>query len=387
MSKPNVIIYTDYLLPRSETFILYPAEAMTRYTPQYLGSRRVGGLDLPDDRWLVANGDGFSSRILQNIQIRLLGHNGVVRLLSKIKQLNPQILQAHHGHAAVNILPLARKLDIPFITFFHGYDATISHEVAMQTYYFRNYLDKRPHLYKQADIILARSEFLKQRLLEIGCPPEKLRVHYIGTDTRNYYEVPLENREKVVFFAGRFVEKKGIEYLVEAMYNVQQRHPDYKLVLAGKGVEQDRLLALATNRLSNVEYIGWLSYEDLHKRMSQVRIFCAPSVTAGTQDSESFGNVFIEANLQGTPVVSFEHGGIPEAVADGETGLLAPERDIEALTQHLLRLIEDDELWRKMSHQATERVLNQFDRWKQTAKLESLYDQLIEERRNKKATQ
>ena len=79
------------------------------------------------------------------------------------------------------------------------------------------------------------------------------------------------------------------------------------------------------------------------------------------------------AQAMGVPVVSFEHGGIPEVVRHGETGLLAPERDTAALGQYIERLIVDDRLWEEYSRAGVAWVQQQFDLEKQTRELEEIY--------------
>jgi glycosyltransferase involved in cell wall biosynthesis len=100
-------------------------------------------------------------------------------------------------------------------------------------------------------------------------------------------------------------------------------------------------------------------------------------VTAKNGDSEGFGIVFAEAQACATPVVSFSTGGIPEAVAHGETGLLAPEGDWQSLASHLLLLLQNSELRMGLGFAGRRRVVSQFDLCKQTAVLEDLYDHAV----------
>ena len=79
----------------------------------------------------------------------------------------------------------------------------------------------------------------------------------------------------------------------------------------------------------------------------------------------------------GVPVVSFRHGGIPETMREGLTGLLAPERDVEMLAAHLLRYLEGDAFWEYSRDEGMKWVRGQFNIGTQTAKLEDIYDQII----------
>jgi glycosyltransferase involved in cell wall biosynthesis len=87
--------------------------------------------------------------------------------------------------------------------------------------------------------------------------------------------------------------------------------------------------------------------------------------------------VFIEAQAMGLPVVSTRSGGIPEAVKDGETGLLVTERDPRALAEAILKLMQDDALWQRYSLAGRTRVVDNFNLAQQTGRLESVFQQLL----------
>jgi colanic acid/amylovoran biosynthesis glycosyltransferase len=97
---------------------------------------------------------------------------------------------------------------------------------------------------------------------------------------------------------------------------------------------------------------------------------------------EGFGMVFAEAQALGTPVVSFAHAAIPEVVNHGKTGLLCTERDIDALSESLSRLLDSQALWAELSQRGSVWVKEQFNIAQQTRKLESLYDECIALHRN-----
>jgi hypothetical protein len=101
-------------------------------------------------------------------------------------------------------------------------------------------------------------------------------------------------------------------------------------------------------------------------------------VTLADGMSEAFGNVFSEAQAMGVPVVSNRHGGIPETVKDGVTGLLAEERNVEMLAAHLLRYLEDDGFWTASREEGLRWVRSRFDVKTQTALLEQVYDAVID---------
>jgi len=108
-------------------------------------------------------------------------------------------------------------------------------------------------------------------------------------------------------------------------------------------------------------------------------VFCTPSVVSETGDAEGFGMVFAEAQAMGLPVVSFASGSLPEAVADGQTGFLAPERDWQALGEEILLFLRNGQLWEQFSKAGRSRVRSQFDIRKQAQALEVVYEQVIDE--------
>jgi glycosyltransferase involved in cell wall biosynthesis len=112
--------------------------------------------------------------------------------------------------------------------------------------------------------------------------------------------------------------------------------------------------------------------------LRQASVFCAPSVEAANGDCEGLGMVFIEAAAMGVPVVSTRHGGIPEAVRDGKTGLLVPERDAPSLAAAIGRLLRDASFRQQLSVEGQRFVQKQFDLSNQTSELEALYDEVVQ---------
>ena len=111
--------------------------------------------------------------------------------------------------------------------------------------------------------------------------------------------------------------------------------------------------------------------------MAEARIFAAPSKTAADGDSEGLPTTIVEAARRGLPTVSTVHSGIPEVVVDGETGLLGPEGDSDALAGNLRRLLTDEALRSRLGAAAREHADANFDLVTQTGLLEDLYDSLV----------
>ena len=162
------------------------------------------------------------------------------------------------------------------------------------------------------------------------------------------------------------------------MGKVQAAMPEVELVVIGDGLLRSSLEQQAKTSLRRYRFLGVQPPEIVRDWMHQAQVFCVPSITAKSGDSEGFGLVFTEAQAIGLPVVSNASGGITEAVKHGETGFLVAERDAEGLAAYILRLLEDRDLWQQFSCRGQERVRSVFDLHSQTKKLESIYDKVFQ---------
>ena len=209
-------------------------------------------------------------------------------------------------------------------------------------------------------------------------PADRTIVHSIGVDVERFKPPGMMRaREKSVLFVGRLVEKKGCGTLIEAMVSVQRRCPAADLIVIGGGPLRADYEARAAELGLRCRFLGVQPAAVVRDRMSRASVFCVPSVVAASGDAEGFGMVFIEAQAMGLPVVSTLSGGIPEAVKNGETGLLVAERDSTALADAILRLMQDEELWQQYSLAGRNNVVSHFNLAQQTGRLENLFEQLL----------
>jgi colanic acid/amylovoran biosynthesis glycosyltransferase len=373
-AKPVVLVYAEPLLARSMTFIRTQAEALESFSPYYISPHREReGLSLPEERVEVMRGSQGPWARLAEVPFKLLG---VAPLFARrLRRLRPVLLHAHFGFAGLRALPLARALGIPLVVTFQGCDATMSDQSLRVSDFYsgRVYVRRRKVLDAGATLFIAVSHFIQDELLRQQFSSEKIVVHYVGVDTELFSAEAGVQRESFVLFTGRLDEKKGCEYLIRAMGKVQERLPTAELVLIGDGPLRSPLEQLAHQHLSSYRFLGFQPPEVVRHWMSRARIFAAPSVRAKSGDAEGYPNVFAEAQSMGLPVVSFSSDGVREAVVHGETGLLAPERDVEALADHLRGLCADPNRCAKMGEAARAHVCTHFNLRIQTRKLEQLY--------------
>ncbi|HEY0477142.1 MAG TPA: glycosyltransferase [Kofleriaceae bacterium] len=381
MARDTVLIYRDTLLLASETFILSQAESLSGFTPFYVGSRPVAGIEVPADRrWFVNDGSwlGRCREILFKVYDRV--SPGQVEALARTQ---PRLIHAHFGPDGVLAVPLARALRLPLIVTLHGFDVTCHDDAARSSFYsHRKYVRRRGELIRGCSKVIAVSRFIAEKAARQGFPADKTLVHYIGVDVDKFQPRAGSGsgsaRESLVLFVGRLVDKKGCSHLIRAMAEVQRAMPDVELVIIGDGPLRKALEAEAKASLRRYRFLGAQPSAVVRDWMGRAKVFSVPSITADSGDAEGFGIVFAEAQAMATPVASFASGGIPEAVAHGETGLLSPEKDWRGLARDIARLLGDDALWRRMSDRARHRVAEHFDLRKQTRLLEDIYRGLID---------
>lgn len=375
--KRHIVIYHEDLLAYSETFILNQAESLRHFTPHYLGTRRTQGLLTPPERTTVLNGGTALGRA-EELLYKASGYSP--RLNAQLRFLQPLLIHAHFGSNGAMVLPLARRVGLPLIVTFHGRDATMHDEALLASGSLRDrrLVTRRAQLARSGALFIAVSEHIRRQLLARGYPGHKIVTHYNGIATTFFTPAPQQQRAPVssvrsVLFVGRFVEKKGVIYLLRAMAAVQRLMPGVRLVLIGSGPLRPQLEALAHDLNVNCEFLGSQPPEVVLEQMRAAQVFCLPSVTASDGDTEGLPTVLLEALATGLPVVTTLSAGNPEAVSDGETGLLVPERDEAALAQAITRLLCDEPLRRRLGYAARHAVVSGFDAAQQALGLEALY--------------
>ena len=369
----NVGIFRMTFPEPSETFISQQAGAFTRYRPTYIAKRRVA-----DTRWpLVALSDERAGWLRE--RAFLLGRWPALFPLEKLRQLH--VIHAHFGVDGVFALPLARRLDIPLVVTFHGFDILTRREEQRRSreWPIYQYLAHLNELKREGARFLAVSKYVERALLQEGFARAQVIQHYIGVDTEKFSPGPGETAYgRYVLSVGRHVEFKGIDTLLRAFARLPKKFADVTLVQVGAGPLGPRLRALAEELGlgGRVIFLGAQPHERVLALMRAALLFALPSRTQKNGQGEALGIVFNEASACGVPVISTRCGGIPEVVVHGETGLLCDEDDVEFLAQNMGTLLDDPNLRERMGQCGREYVLKHFDLHSQARKLEDIYDQI-----------
>jgi colanic acid/amylovoran biosynthesis glycosyltransferase len=367
-----VVIYRDDLGVASERFVTEPFRHLLRYQPVIAGTRVVGpiGDGLPVVRVTPRLPMPEKARVAL-YRTRGPGRRAVAALASG----QPVAVHAQFGVDAVQALPLARKLRVPLVATFHGYDVLSSAGQLATSHRGRAYLANLERLAAEGAAFLAVSEFLRSRLLELGFPGDRTTTHHLGVDVSALR--PAAARGNGVVFVGRLVRAKGAHDLLAAVSGLP---PDVveSVTLVGDGPERAALQRQATGLGVPVHFTGMLDREGVARSIAAAAVLCAPSKAPSVEDpwTEALGLVNLEAQALGVPVVAHRVGGIPEAVRDGETGLLVEPGNTDALAAALGRLLSDPTLHQRLATAARRHAVEHFDIRRQTALLEQIYADL-----------
>ena len=259
-------------------------------------------------------------------------------------------------------LTVAKRLGIPLIVTFHGWDVKLGAEAeAPMSLYERLYRRRLPHLLHQSSDVICVSRSWRDRVIELGCPPEKVRTNYLGVDSRFFDGVRGEFDPLSIIFVGRLVRRKGVHHLIEALHLLRDGGVNARLTIVGEGPESDQLKRTATEQRLPVCFLGKRTPGQIRELLRETAVLCAPSTTAGGEVPEALGLVLLEAQAMSVPVVATRNGGIPETLDDGQTGYLVDEESPNDLAAALATLLDNVALNRSFGQRARTFVCDRFD--------------------------
>ena len=276
------------------------------------------------------------------------------RLSRVVRQLKPDVLHAHDPHGvamAALALSMSTQARKPPLVASRRVDFHLA----------KHALSKWK--YRQVRLFVCASDAIRDMLVRDGIPAARAVTVHEGIDVDAVRAAPrapiheelwLPHEAPVVGNIGALVPHKGQRYLVDAAAAVIQRQPDARFVIAGDGELRSALDQQIKARLLTKHVLLAGFRTDVYSVLKAFDLFVMSSTTEG------LGTSLLDAMACGTPVVATAVGGIPEVVVDGETGLLVPPRDPDALAHAILRLLEDRALRERMGAAGLARVRERF---------------------------
>lgn len=290
------------------------------------------------------------------------------RLRSLLKTLRPDILHTYLIHGNVLGRIVGRLVGVPTII---GSELTIG-----QAGTFGKLLTKLTN--PLTDAVEVNSETGgKAVVADLGAPKDKIEVilpgldldAFNGTENRDKTrtEIGVSNDQHLILFVGRLRPVKGPEYGIRAFAIAASQNPNLHLALAGEG-EQRSFLENLTQKLGIEEKTTFLgARKDLPDVLSAADSILMPSLTEG------FPRVANEAMAASKPVVATRVGGIPEAIIDNVTGLLVESKDIDAMSDAILRVSSDTELQQRLGNNARQHAEVHYSAASYVSRLDEMY--------------
>ena len=345
--------------------------------PAYKGlkSHEIDGVKVNRFRYapasweILTHEEGAPSKMASKPWLQLLAIpyiiSGFFRCISICSKFKPDVIHAHwpfpHAYIA---LGAAKLFKIPMVLNFHGAELLL----------IRKKKWVKPLLkfaIGQAQAVFANSSFTAGKIkalrkVDVEWSPYGTTLDKSGDECgseRRNGNAPVAHKvtdKFKILFVGRHIERKGICYLIEAAKYLPRDKFEIRIVGVGDLTEKLKGLAqqasAAAPEGAEIIFTGKLSPEALTNEYKNANVFTLPAIVDSKGDTEGLGVVLIEAMELGLPVVASDVGGIPDVVVDGESGILVPEKDPQALANAFKRLEADTALVQKLLDGAQERI-------------------------------
>jgi len=311
-------------------------------------------------RWLsTARRPFFSTRFFHPVYLRAVAR--------EVRALEPDVVHVHNFSQLLPMLRRASPASRLILQMHCDWLAELSHRMVARRL-------------RSADLVLGCSDHVTDRIRgrfpELG---DRVTTRLNGVDVDRF--LPAAARPpRTVFFAGRIAPDKGIHVLCDAFRSVRRRFPDAELVLVGPEAPVPREMQVALSddplvrdldafygrsyleqlreRLGEdagaVRFVGGLPADEMPPRYDDATVAVMPSL------EEGFGLPLAEAMAAGLPTVATRVGGMPEIMVDGETGLLVPPADADALAGAIVRVLADPELARRLGEAGRARAVERY---------------------------
>src|SRR5262245_50473758 len=282
-----------------------------------------------------------------------------VALACHARRIGADIIQTHGYKANVFAALISRIVRVPWVAFLHG--------ETYEGWKIRTYFALERVVVRRAARVVVVSEAMGHEVARCGVPAHAIRVIHNASVTSRSAAAAWGTYVPVVGVIPHLTLEKGFDLAFRAHAHVIAERPTATLLIAGVGSEEGELKRLA-ERLGIEPSVTWLGYQrDVEALLRRLMVLLVPSRSEGSP------NVILEAMAHGVPVVATAVGGVPELIANGESGLLVSPGDDRSLAESILRLCHDVELRRRLAKQAAQEVEARFSVDVRVTKLAALY--------------
>jgi colanic acid/amylovoran biosynthesis glycosyltransferase len=338
--KPVVAHVVETFLVRSEVFIYNYITSHTGWDPVVLCKFTDNEKEFPVSRRLAVPApvskrqpSWWVDQTVGALTGSSLWHR---RVVANLRELSPALIHAHFGQMGFLVLPVKRALAIPLVTTFYGYDMSVLPRLP-------GWSAKLAELFRDGDLFLVEGAFMRECLIKLGAPAEKVKIQRIAIHADRYPTWQPEGELPVVLFIGRFAEKKGLLHALSAVNQVRRRGQALKFRIVGDGAERGAAEQfVAENKLADdVRFLGMKPHAEVIQELRRAHVFIHPSRTASDGDTEGGApTILLEAQAVGVPIVTTRHADIPNVVAPGPGAFFSPENESAQLAENLWQAIQ-----------------------------------------------
>ncbi|MFC2156734.1 glycosyltransferase family 4 protein [Acidobacteriota bacterium] len=298
----------------------------------------------------------------------------VARLAIAMKRRKCQLVHFHDAHSVAVGAAAASLSKVPIRIISRRVDFPLK----------RNFLSRKKYT-KDIDRIVAVSEGVKKVLIHGGLAPENIAVIPDGIDISPFQragssgylrkELSLGITDYLVGIVAHLADHKGHKYLIEASRILKEKAPDIKVIIVGEGPLRMELARQA----SDIKVDGMIFFlgfrEDVPQILASLNLFVLSSYLEG------LGSSLMDAMASHLPIVATDVGGIPEVVTNGQTGLLVPPRDPQALADAILKLYGDRNYARELGDKGYDVVQQKFSAEAMAEKIADLYEKIAKKKK------
>ncbi|MGD0335608.1 MAG: glycosyltransferase [Candidatus Omnitrophota bacterium] len=365
-NKSNIGILRLDIDDISEFFIKEEASFLSSYAPLYF----CGTVKTINGNGRSYFRENYHKVSANDFRLPVFSKDSLERFYSIALKQDLSLLHSEFITDAVSYLPLLKKLNLPLIVTFRGYELSDSRS--------KLFFSKVKPIVSQ---IVTKSDFQKRGLVKKQVNADKITTVYGGIDIDKIpFKFRETNKQKLkILSAGRFVEKKGFDITLKFFKELLKKYPYSKLTLIGEGELKPAIEEyIRTSGIEDKVVLGpAMPHSVFINELFKHDIFVLASRTASNGDAEGIPNVLKEAMASGMPVISTYHAGIPELIEDGKTGFLVQEDDSRGILEKAEWIIDNREKVFSVCLNARFFIEKNFNIKETSLKLESVYNKML----------
>jgi colanic acid/amylovoran/stewartan biosynthesis glycosyltransferase WcaL/AmsK/CpsK len=300
-------------------------------------------------------------------------------LINYVKKQQIDLIHCHFADVGWQFLEVAQKTSLPLVISFYGWD------YEKLPFSKPEYVQCFETLFQKAAAFICEGNHGAGILQKMGCPIEKIHVVHLGVETSKipiFKRVKNKNELKLIQIAS-FTEKKGHIYTLKAFAKALKNCPKLELTLVGDARNpvlktQVEDFIKTHNLGQKIKLLDFIGYSQLYNFLKGFQVFIHPSCYAKDKDCEGGAPIILlDVQATGMPVTATTHCDIPNEVIHKKSGLLSPEKDVNALAENIKIFYEmDNENYQRFAQNARSHVKKHYDISNNAIKLREVYQKI-----------